>query len=252
MNDMVLTKIKDMIGILTLNHPEKYNSLTPPFLDEIQAGFDQLLSDTSVKVIILQATGKVFSTGGDVKGFNDHLSNIKAYSEMVVGGLNKVILTLLKAPIPIIASVHGMVTGGSMGLVLASDLVLVTPKTSFTPYYSVVGFSPDGGWTAILPFLIGSKRSAEIMMLNETITADQSIAWGIANRLVETNQIQQEAQKIARKIIQHKTGSIEKTKQLLNTRMDKIEELLNKELALFVEQIQTDEGIKGLQDFVNK
>lgn len=252
MKDLVITDIKDEIGTLTLNNSEQFNSLTPPFLNQIQTGFDQLLSVVSVKVIILQATGKVFSTGGDVRGFNDHLSDIKSYSETVVGALNKVLLTMLKAPVPIIASVHGMVTGGSMGLVLASDMVLVTPKTSFTPYYSVVGFSPDGGWTAILPRLIGAKRAAAIMMLNETITAEQSVSWGITNRLVKEGEIQEEAQNLAEKITQHKTGSIDKTKRLLVAGMKEVEELLRMELDLFVDQIQTSEGKEGLQNFVKK
>ncbi|MBU3916634.1 enoyl-CoA hydratase/isomerase family protein, partial [bacterium] len=193
MKNLVLTKIEDAVGTLTLNNPEQYNSLTPEFLEMIQTGFNELIEDRSSKVIVLKAEGKVFSTGGNVKGFYDNLPRIKEYSMETVGLLNQVILLMIKSPLPIIAVVHGMVTGGSLGFVLASDLILITPQTTFTPYYSVVGYSPDGGWTALLPSIIGRKRAAEIMMLNKTITAEQSVLWGIANQIVEKDKINDEA-----------------------------------------------------------
>jgi enoyl-CoA hydratase/carnithine racemase len=145
-----------------------------------------------------------------------------------------------------------MLNGGSMGLVLASDIILVSPNASFTPYYSVVGFSPDGGWTMILPKIIGQKRTAEILMLNETITAENAVNWGLANRLVQKEKLQEEALKMAERLIQNKTGSIARAKHLLWYDINQLERLLEKERQQFIEQIQTEEALEGLQDFVRR
>lgn len=252
MSSLVITEKEGGTGILTLNRVDKQNSLVPDFLEAIQAGFESLVNDSQVEVVILQAAGKVFSTGGDVRGFRDHFSDIKAYSEKVVGGLNHLILSIIKSPIPVIAAVHGMVTGGSIGLTLASDLMLVSPKTSFTPYYSIVGFSPDGGWTAILPTIIGRIRAAGILMQNETITAEQAVDWGLANRLVAEDDIGAEARRMAEGIIQKKAGSIVKTKKRLWSDIDTIAQALNDELRLFVDQIQTLESQEGVKQFLGE
>ncbi|HCR80727.1 MAG TPA: enoyl-CoA hydratase/isomerase family protein, partial [Alcanivorax sp.] len=100
----------------------------------------------------LDAEGRSFSTGGDVGGFYDTpRAERHDYASRVVGTLNAVILDLLSLPLPTVAAVHGMVTGGSVGLVLACDIVVAGPRASFAPWYTRVGYSPDGGWTALMP-----------------------------------------------------------------------------------------------------
>jgi enoyl-CoA hydratase/carnithine racemase len=137
-----------------------------------------------------------------------------------------------------------------MGLILASDIVLVSPEASFTPYYSEVGFSPDGGWTAILPSIIGSKRVAEIIMLNRSISAEQSVAWGITNRIVPTEEVHQEALRIAQEISAKKPGSVTITKRLLQIGRARLAEGLKAEHDRFVRQIVTDEARQGIREFL--
>src|SRR5512137_29444 len=178
MSQLILLEARDNIATLTLNRPEQHNSLVPEFLRDMLNTVAQVSAQTEARALVLQANGRSFSTGGDVRAFYDHSDNIEPYARDVVGLLNQVIVALVRLPVPIIAAVHGIVTGGSLGLTLAADIVLVAPEASFTPFYSVVGFSPDGGWTAMLPLLIGQKRASEILMLNRTILAEQAVQWG--------------------------------------------------------------------------
>jgi enoyl-CoA hydratase/carnithine racemase len=137
-------------------------------------------------------------------------------------------------------------------LILASDIVLVAPEASFTPYYSLVGFSPDGGWTALLPELIGPKRAAEILLHNRTITADQAVAWGLANRIVPAESIREEAMRTAGDITALTTASLRHTKRLLRTTYGDIEGRLDAERSHFVEQITTAEARRGIIEFLDK
>jgi 2-(1,2-epoxy-1,2-dihydrophenyl)acetyl-CoA isomerase len=252
MSQLILLESRDNIATLALNRPERHNSLVPEFLREMLNAVAQVGAQAEARALVLQGNGRSFSTGGDVRAFYDHRDNIEPYARDVVGLLNQVIVALVRLPVPIIAAVHGIVTGGSLGLVLASDIVLVAPEASITPFYSVVGFSPDGGWTAMLPLLIGQKRASEILMLNRTILAEQAVQWGLANQIIAADRIRAEARAVAESIAQKKWGSIQRTKRLLWRDADALAARLEEERARFCEQIVTAEAHDGMEAFLNR
>ena len=175
---------------------------------------------------------------------------IEKYARHLVGLLNRVILALIDLPVPVVTAVHGIVTGGSLGFILGSDIVLLAPAASFAPYYSDVGPSPDGGWTALLPLLIGHQRAADVLFGNKTITAGQAVAWGLANRIVPGHALHQEALRVAQAIAAKKAGSIRHSKQLLRGSRPQIAARLEQELDHFMQQIVTDEALDGFRDFL--
>lgn len=251
MNDLVLVEIIPPLATITLNRPERHNSLIPELLSELLDAIETIKTNNDVRAVVLQANGKSFSTGGDVKAFYEKRDEIESYSNEVVGLLNESIIALITLPQPVVVAVHGIVTGGSLGLVLASDVALVSERGTFTPYYSVVGFSPDGGWTAMLPNIIGQKRAAQALMLNETITARQAVEWGMANRIVEANSIREEAVAAARKIAAMKAGSIRRAKKNLGSDVGRIAQALESERTEFVNQIKTEEAKLGMAQFLS-
>ena len=246
---LVLIEQTDSIATLTLNRPERHNSLTPELLNDFLLA---LYDVADARVLILRANGRSFSTGGDVRAFYDHRADAATYAREIVGLLNQTIEALLKFPAPTIAAVNGLVTGGSIGLVLAADMVLVTPNASFTPYYNVVGFSPDGGWTALLPTVIGYAKAAESLLTNATITAQQAVDWGLANRAVEADRVYDEARAAAESIVPLKINSVRRSIQLLRDHKLTAMPRLQAELQQFVEQIVTDEAQQGMREFLKE
>jgi 2-(1,2-epoxy-1,2-dihydrophenyl)acetyl-CoA isomerase len=252
MNDLVLREINGPVAILTLNRAQRHNSLVPVFLEELLDEITAVAHTPTIRALIIQANGRSFSTGGDALGFVEHEHMIQEYALDVVGLLNQVILALLDLPAPVITAVHGIVTGGSIGLALAADVVLVTPQASFTPYYSVVGPSPDGGWTALLPDVIGRQRAAEVLFTNATIDAATAVTWGLANRLVPADQLRETAFAIALDIAAKKQGSVRRTKHLLNWDRDDIARRLEAERQQFVQEVVHGEAMPGFQAFVDE
>lgn len=250
MTSLISLTLDGPVAVLSLNRPQRHNSLIPELLTELLAALAEIREQPAIRVAILQAEGRSFSTGGDLRAFYSHLDDIEAYASEVVGLLNDVILTMVDLPVPIVAAVHGLVTGGSLGLVLAADIVLVAPDASFTPYYSLVGFSPDGGWTAWLPDIIGVRRTTEILMTNGTITAEQAVDWGLANRLVPRDEIRAQAMYTAMDIAAKQPGSLRRTRQLLSPAG--LTERLEAERAHFVEQIKTPETQNSMIAFLEK
>jgi 2-(1,2-epoxy-1,2-dihydrophenyl)acetyl-CoA isomerase len=252
MKEMLQIEWRGPLAIVTLDRPERHNSLVPEMLEELLACLAQVKSEPGTRALILQANGRSFSTGGDVAGFAAHLDSLEAYSQGIVGLLNEAILALLQLPTPVVAAVQGIVTGGSLGLVLACDLVLLAPAVTFTPYYSVVGFSPDGGWTAMLPLIIGRKRAAEILLLNQSISAEEAVAWGMANRIVAADRIRLEALSVAQEIAVMKFGSVQHTKRLLLDGRADVTHRLEEERARFVQQIVTPEAREGMAAYLDR
>jgi len=250
MGALVLKDRDGQVGLLTLNRSQRHNSLVPELLTELLAELEDFRDEDQIQAVVLQANGRSFSTGGDLQGFYDHQDAIETYASEVVGLLNQAILTMIDLPFPVVTAVHGIVTGGSLGLVLASDIVLVTPEASFTPYYSMVGFSPDGGWTAWLPQIIGAKRTAQILMENATISAQEAVSWGLANRVFPREDIRTQALNIAQDIAAKQPGSICQTKRLL--RPANLAERLEAERRHFIEQIKTQETQKSMIAFLKK
>lgn len=250
--DLVLLDWVNSVAVITLNRPERHNSLVPDFLRDILAAITAVSTSPDVRAVVLQANGRSFSTGGDAKGFVNHADNIEAYAREIVGLLNQVILALIDLRVPVITAVHGIVTGGSLGFVLGSDIVLAAPEANFTPFYSVVGPSPDGGWAGLLPLLIGPRRAAEVLYLNEAIDAETAVTWGLVNRIVPGAQIRDEALTIANNIAAKKQGSIRHTKRLLNWHRDELAARLEAELSHFVDEMVNGEGLTGFQEFLSK
>jgi 2-(1,2-epoxy-1,2-dihydrophenyl)acetyl-CoA isomerase len=248
--NLILLNLTPPIATITLNRPERHNSLIPEMLTALLNAFNTIQQSSDIRVVLLQANGRSFSTGGDVKAFYLQRANLKPYASEIVGLLNDVILTMVNLELPIVTAVHSIVTGGSIGLLLASDIVLIASEAHITPYYSVVGFSPDGGWTAMLPELIGHSRTAGILMQNETITAVQAVKWGIAHTLSHAKNIHQDAYQIARSLLIKKSGSLTHTKQLLATHQLDLPARLEAERSHFVQQILTPEALKGMEAFL--
>lgn len=252
MTPLVLLDQDGPVATLTLNRPERHNSLVPALLEQLLGAVEELHHQPALRAVVLQANGRSFSTGGDVQAFLENADDIVMYSRRIVGMIDQVILAMIDLPVPVVAAVHGIVTGGSLGFVLASDVVLVAPGAKFQPFYSAIGPSPDGGWAALLPSMVGARRAAEILYLNVTISAQEAVAWGLANRLVPAGRIREEAQRVARAIAAKKPSSIRHTKRLLYMNRDEIAAGLEEELDHFLQQIVTKEAQDGLRTFLEE
>lgn len=246
----VTVRTAGSVATITLRRAHRHNTLVPEFIDELRQSFRAIGANSSVEAVVLTAEGSTFSTGGDVRGFWDHRDDLEGYARSTVGGLHALMVEMMGLPQPIVAAVGGMVTGGSIGLVLASDIVLVSPDATFTPWYAVVGFSPDGGWTALVPDLIGPARAADVLLANRTITAEEAVAWGLASRIVEAESLTAASTSLAEDIAGMRAGSRLHIKKLLHSDLDGVARRLAEEERRFIEQITTQEASDGMSTFL--
>lgn len=247
----VVLRRRGAIAELHINRPQRHNSLVPELLEPLRAELEAL-AGSDAAVVVLTAAGRSFSTGGDLQGFLDHWDDIVGYSEGLVGQLNEVVMALAELPQPVVAAVQGWTTGGALGLVLASDVVVAAEDARFAPYYVDVGFSPDGGWCALLPEFIGRRRAALVQYENRVIEVDHALAWGLINEAVPAAELEHRAFALAESIARRVAHSVTSTKRLLLGDAARWRVGLEAERRAFVAAIQRPGVQQRVREFVSR
>jgi 2-(1,2-epoxy-1,2-dihydrophenyl)acetyl-CoA isomerase len=247
---LVMGEIRSRVGIIELCRPERHNSLIPDLLDDLMMAHAEVV-DGGARAAVLAAAGRSFSTGGDLGAIRDAADRI-AYAEVLVGRLNEVILALAGGPIPLVAAVHGVVTGGSLGLVLACDHVVMGEGVTIRPWYASVGFAPDGGWTAILPEVIGRHRAARVLLSDATVTATEAHAWGLADEVVASGLVRDRALEAAERLARAAPGTRAAIRRLAGMDLRVVEDRLDAELRAFLDLVDTPDATAGMDRFLGR
>jgi 2-(1,2-epoxy-1,2-dihydrophenyl)acetyl-CoA isomerase len=251
---LVRLAFDDRVARLTLNRPERHNSLVPELIEALDAALDRCAS-TDLAAVVLAAEGRSFSTGGDVAAFAGRpRGERRHYAENLVGALNRVILRLVDLPCPVVTALSGPVTGGSCGLVFASDLVAISRRAFIQPYYVDVGFAPDGGWTALLPERIGPARAAAIQFVNRRIGPEEAVGLGLATEPVADEAMAPTIEGWLAALRAKVPSSLRATRALLLSpeRRAAIARGLEREREHFLALIETTETEAGMARFLSR
>jgi 2-(1,2-epoxy-1,2-dihydrophenyl)acetyl-CoA isomerase len=243
------------VGI-TLAAPQRSNSLEPDILLELAAALDDA-RDIEAAFITIRAEGRHFSSGGDVAAFYraSQTGQAEAYSDLVVGLLQQVLRRLLTLPAIVLTAAQGAVSGGSAGLLFASDLVVLADDAFVQPYFSRVGFSPDGGWSALLPERIGAGRALQIQLTNERIDAHKARDLGLAHEVVSADRLSETLNALTADLArEHDPAAMAAAKQLVwdAERLALLDSRLDAELKSFKRQIVKPATSDGMRTFLDQ
>ncbi|SLN16633.1 Cyclohexa-1,5-dienecarbonyl-CoA hydratase [Pseudoruegeria aquimaris] len=232
--------------VIRLQAP-RANALEPGILDELHRACDALAQSDVAKALI--TGGPNFSTGGDVGRFAEaaRAGQGESYAAKVVSALQALVLRMVEMPVVLASAVRGAATGGSAGIVFASDLVVAAPDAFVQPYYGVVGFAPDGGWTALLPELIGGANAKGWIMANHRQGAERLESLGLV-QAVDPNPEARAAKLLA----QIETGTALATKSLFwdDRRRAVVKTRLEAETESFKALIGRPETLTRMQEFL--
>lgn len=179
MSDLVLREDRGPAAILTINRPDKLNSLNVPVFEALNDHVAALEADPGpVSVVVLRGAGRCFSAGHDLgdiaKGEKLPTPNFQA----------KVIERLASLPLPVISAVHGHCYTGALELALAGDLILAAESAKFADTHAKWALTPVWGMSQRLPRRIGQAKALEMMFTCRTYTGRQAEAMGLANSCV--------------------------------------------------------------------
>ncbi|MEM1274142.1 MAG: enoyl-CoA hydratase family protein [Pseudomonadota bacterium] len=194
--------VSDGIARLSLNRPDRKNPLSFDSYAEARDWFRDLAYADDVGAVVLMPNGGNFSSGGDVHDIIGPLTEMSmkellAFTRMT-GDLVKAMLACGK---PIIAAVDGVAAGAGAILAMAADLRLATPAAKVAFLFNRVGLAGcDMGACAMLPRIIGQGRAAELLYTGRSMGAEDGLAWGFFNRIVEPEALEPEALALAGRI----------------------------------------------------
>ena len=167
---MIELLIEGGLWTVTLNRPEKANSLTGAMLDEL-AGIAERAGAEGARALVLTGAGKVFSAGADLD---------EARAGLATSGLWERLSGAIAAlPCLTVAALNGTLAGGAMGMALACDLRIAVPGAKFFYPVMKLGFLPQPSDPARLAALVGPARAKMILMAGARIGAEQALAWGL-------------------------------------------------------------------------
>lgn len=176
----------DGITTLTLNRPDKYNALSEELLAALQARIAELEQDDAVRVIILAGSGKAFCAGHDLREMRSQHG--EAYYQQLFEQCSRVMLGLLALPQPVIARVHGMATAAGCQLVANCDLAVASSEAKFAVSGVNLGLFCSTPGVA-LSRNVPRKRAFEMLITGEFIDAHTAADWGLVNRAVAPQQL---------------------------------------------------------------
>jgi len=200
----------DFVTLVELCNPP-FNFFELGMVQALGDAFDRLDADPACRAIVLAAAGQAFCAGanfGDGRDTDNALGGAPAQGEVATGSgfsfssarLYEQAVRLFGNRKPIVAAIHGAAIGGGLGLALVADFRVTCPQARFSANFTQLGIHPGFGLTHTLPALIGPQRAQWLFYTGGRIKGDEAVAIGLADRLVEQDQVRDTARAMAREI----------------------------------------------------
>lgn len=214
--DTIKLEIADNVATITLNRPDRLNSMPPAMADDIRNALDHL-PGLGARALLITGEGRGFCSGADLGG--DRATSAVgggANSRRVLrNSYNPMLLALANLDIPVVVAVNGPAAGIGCSLGLSGDFTLVGKSGYFLQAFVNIGLVPDGGSSWLLPRLIGVPRALQMMMLGEKISGDQAADWGMVYKCVEDAELLTEARALAARLATGPTVSLGTMRKIL-------------------------------------
>lgn len=187
---MIRLDREDGLWVVTLDRPDKANSLTAAMLEELSQIAEDAETDSAIRAMILTGSGaRVFSAGADLEEAHAGLATSPLWER-----LSGAIASL---PCLTIAALNGTLAGGAFGMALACDLRIAVPQARFFYPVAKLGFLPQPSDPGRMSALIGPARTKLILLGGQKITAEDALTFGLIERIVEPDELLEHAKSLA-------------------------------------------------------
>lgn len=207
--------VDEGLATMTFNRPDAANGMTLAMMREMFDVSIRCDEDPAIRALIVTGTGRFFSAGGDLEGFHDAGDHVGSLLKEMTAYLHTSISRFARMDAPVIAAVNGVAAGAGFSFACACDIVMAAESATFTMAYTAGGLSPDGSSTYFVPRAIGTKRSAELMLLNRRLSAGEAFQWGLVNEVVPDDALVERATALGRQLAAGPTKAYGAVKRLL-------------------------------------
>ncbi len=253
MSNLVQYEVKDRVGYIILNRPEKRNALSYEMVSEIKLAFMNAEADKDCKVIVIKGSGEAFCAGADLaylqqlqtNTFDENLADSRHLMELFqfIYHSNKVV----------ISQINGPALAGGCGLASVCDFSFATPESTFGYTEVKIGFVP----AIVMVFLVrkvSEKNAREMLLTGDVFKAEKALQYGLINYIVEPDELEDAVFKFAQKLCKQASAqSLGLVKEMLaNVQSMDVNKALEYAAQTNAKARATDDCKRGIAAFLNK
>ncbi len=249
----VLYEVADHIAVITLNAPERMNTISGPMLNALARLLTKANEDPAVRCVILTGKGRAFCAGLDLRQERDG-NGLSAASSPTTLNLRNTPPTVLHAmDKPTICAVNGGAAGYGMDTALGCDIRIMAESAKFAAAFVKRGVVPESGGTWLLPRMLGWAKASELIFTGRTLSARECLEWGLANEVVPDTELMTRARALATEIAANAPLAVQASKRMMRmglneTFSDHVHHVYLQLLPLF----KTRDMAEGMKAFMEK
>jgi enoyl-CoA hydratase len=216
--DQVLSTVTTSWGVrLVLDRPDKLNALNGAVVAALTGALDAAEANPDVRVIVIEGAGRAFCAGYDLtEEAEGAIGGPAAWRDLLAADVAAT-LRVLDSPKPVIAQVHGYALAGGLELAMACDLIVAAEGTQLGEPEIRYGSAPV---TLLMPYLLGQKKTRELLLTGDLIDAAEAERIGLVNRVVPADRLAAEVDRLADRLARTPPDVMSLTKRMLNRAMD--------------------------------
>jgi enoyl-CoA hydratase/carnithine racemase len=252
--DEVLYEVSEHVATITLNRPERLNTISGPMLNQLAQLLLKADRDPEVRCIILTGTGRAFCAGLDLRGATKGDTGLSGASTSTDLDLRSTPPTVLfNLGTPTICALNGSAAGYGMDTALGCDIRIMAKGAKLAAAFTKRGIVPESGGTWILPRLIGWSKAAEVIFTGRTLTADDCVAMGLASRAVADDQVAAEARALALEIAANAPLAVQASKRMMRMGLSEgFDEHVHHVFLQLLPLLRTEDALEGMKAFMEK
>jgi len=214
--ETIQLQIAHGVATVTLNRPDRLNSLNRVMLAELTGALATARMDASVRCLVLTGAGRAFCSGQDLddESVDPALGPVDLGS-VIENGYRPIVLGIRDLPVPVLAAVNGVAAGAGANIALACDVVIAARSASFIQPFCRLGLLPGAGGTWSLPRLVGPARAMGLALFGEPLEASDAREWGLIWECVPDEQLSARAGELAARLAEGPTLAFARTKQAM-------------------------------------
>lgn len=257
MTDELLYEVRDRVGVITFNRPERMNTITIPMLNALSERLLQADADPGVRVIVITGTGRAWCAGLDIgaavsgEGIGGEGSNSSGNGEFNLRDAPPVVLH--KIDTPTIASMNGSAAGYGLDLALGCDIRIAASGAKLSAAYTARGLVPESGGTWLLPRILGWSKAAELLFTAWMLSAAESLELGLVSQVVAADELEAATMALAGEIAANAPLAIRAAKRMMRHAMsENLEDHVQRQYLALLPLFKTKDFREGLMAFLEK
>jgi enoyl-CoA hydratase/carnithine racemase len=244
------------IGTITLNRPDKLNSLTHEMLHRLNSIIEDIKKDNTVRAVILTGNGRTFSAGTDISGEVPQTAEVEInlMKERISTEYRQSLWFFNSIPKPVICAINGAAVGIAAEFALHCDIRIAAESARWGQVFVLRGMTPDtGAGTYLLPRIVGLSKACELVFSGEIIDAQEMLRIGLASEVVPDADLMPTARRMAKKLTRGAPLAIQMAKQLMYRGLEQTMEA-HQEAARYCFQLscKTEDVQEGIVSFFEK